>query len=49
MPMHVHGFVFNESEDTLYATGHDQVAVVTFKEAIPAQEGIAAEEPKPAS
>jgi len=49
MPMHVHGFVFNESEDTLYATGHDQVAVVTFKEAIPAQAAIPAEEPKPAS
>jgi WD40 repeat protein len=37
MPMHVHSFVLNESEDTLYAAGHDQVAMVTFKEVPPAE------------
>ena len=40
MAMHVHGFVLNDAEDTLYAAGHDQLAVVEFK-------AIAAEEQKP--
>jgi len=44
MPMHVHSFVLNEAEDTLYAVGHDQVAVVAFK-AVPAAAPVA-EEPK---
>jgi WD40 repeat protein len=35
MPMHVHSFVLNEAEDTLYAAGHDQVAVVPFKSVPP--------------
>lgn len=31
LPMHVHAFVLNEAEDTLYAAGHEQLAVVEFK------------------
>ena len=34
MPMHVHAFVLNDAEDTLYAAGHDQLAVVEFKAAV---------------
>ena len=33
LPMHVHAFVINEAEDTIYAAGHDQMAVVEFKSA----------------
>lgn len=36
MPMHVHKFVLNDAQDTLYASGHDQIAVVEFK-AVPAE------------
>lgn len=35
MPMHVHKFVLNDTQDALYAAGHEQVAVVEFK-AVPA-------------
>lgn len=35
LPMHVHKFVLNDTQDTLYAAGHDQIAVVEFK-AVPA-------------
>ncbi len=31
MPMHVHAFVLNDAEDTLYAAGHNQLAVAEFK------------------
>ncbi len=31
VPMHVHSFILNEAEDTLYAAGHDQLVVVSFK------------------
>ncbi len=31
MPMHVHKFVLNDTQDALYAAGHEQVAVVEFK------------------
>ncbi len=37
MPMHVHAFVLNEAEDTLYAAGHDQFVVVSFKAVAPAE------------
>lgn len=36
VPMHVHGFVVNETHDTLYSAGHDQLAVVEFKAVSPA-------------
>ena len=45
MPMHVHSFVLNDAEDTLFAAGHDQVAVVTFKE-VPAT-AVTGNDPKP--
>ena len=35
VPMHVHKFVLNDTQDTLFAAGHDQIAVVEFK-AVPA-------------
>ena len=44
LPMHVHSFVLNESEDTLYAAGHDQVVKVTFQAVPPAV--TASETPK---
>ncbi len=31
MPMHVHKFVLNDTQDALYAAGHEQVALVEFK------------------
>jgi hypothetical protein len=40
-PMHVHKFVLNDTQDTLYAAGHDQIAVVEFK-AVPAAPAEAA-------
>ena len=36
LPMHVHAFVMNEAQDTVYAAGHDQLAVVEFKTVVPA-------------
>ena len=42
LPMHVHKFVLNDAQDTLYAAGHDQIAVVEFK-AVPAAPAVAAE------
>lgn len=35
MPMHVHRFVLNDTQDTLYAAGHEQIAVVEFKAVLP--------------
>lgn len=29
-PMHVHSFVMNDAQDTLYLAGHDQMVVMTF-------------------
>jgi WD40 repeat protein len=37
LPMHAHKFVLNETQDTLYAAGHEQIAVVEFKAAPPAE------------
>lgn len=31
MPMHVHKFILNETQDTLYASGHEQIAMLEFK------------------
>lgn len=31
MPMHVHKFVLNETQDTLYAAGHEQIVMLEFK------------------
>ena len=31
MPMHVHKFVLNDEQDTLFAAGHDQIAAAEFK------------------
>lgn len=31
MPMHVHKFVLNDAQDTLYASGHEQIVMVEFK------------------
>jgi WD40 repeat protein len=37
MPMHVHKFVLNDAQDTLFAAGHDQIAVLEFKAVPPAE------------
>lgn len=34
-PMHVHRFVLNAAQDTLYAAGHEQIAVMEFKDVPP--------------
>lgn len=42
VPMHVHKFVLNDVQDTLYAAGHEQIAVVEFKYVEPAPADAAA-------
>ena len=31
VPMHLHKFVLNAEQNTLYAAGHDQIVAVEFK------------------
>ena len=35
VPMHLHKFVLNAEQNTLYAAGHEQIAVVEFKTVVP--------------